>query len=84
MDIVWDEIKRQQNLIKHGLDFTAVQRFDWVTAIVHPARFDRMLALGYIDAQLVSVVFAMRGTQGISIISLRPASQKERRLYGTR
>jgi uncharacterized protein len=29
----WDENKRQENLRKHGVDFTAVYRFNWGLAL---------------------------------------------------
>lgn len=41
----------------------------------------RFIAIGPLDDRLVTVVFSPLGTEGFSLISLRPASRKERRLY---
>ena len=31
----WDENKRRTNLVKHGVDFTAMHAFDWETRPIH-------------------------------------------------
>jgi uncharacterized protein len=30
----WDETKRKKNLANHGVDFSAIESFDWEQAIV--------------------------------------------------
>jgi uncharacterized protein len=40
MKIVWDEVKRQANLQKHGFDFADVGELDWDRAVVDLARID--------------------------------------------
>ena len=31
MKYEWDEQKREANLVKHGVDFTEVENFEWDT-----------------------------------------------------
>jgi uncharacterized protein len=75
--IVWDEPKREANLDKHGIDFAAINESFFLTAIVRPARNGRFAAIGRVDDVIV-VIFALLGTEGISLVSARPASRKER------
>ncbi|MBB4568205.1 BrnT family toxin [Rhizobium leucaenae] len=70
MKIIWDELKRETNLAKHGLDFAG--------SIVVPANEGRSMAVGGRD--VAAVVFKPLGSQAISVISIRPASRKERKL----
>ena len=79
MKIVWDEPKRLANLDKHGIDFADIGEDFFLSAIVRPAKSSRFAALGQLDGVIV-VIFALLGTAGVSIISARPASIKERRL----
>ncbi|WP_144769079.1 BrnT family toxin [Methylobacterium dankookense] len=87
MLMVWDEPKREANLAKHGLDFAdARERFEWQTALVEvtkPGRGGsaRYLAVGFLDGQLVALVFGLLGTEAVSAISLRRASRAERSRY---
>lgn len=83
MQYEWDEAKRQSNAQKHGIDFAAVETFDWESALV--GRSDRggevrYVAVGYIDVRLYCLVFTERGTR-IRVISLRCASRGEERRY---
>lgn len=81
MMIVWDEPKRQQNLTKHGLDFADLDLEFFLAAQIRPARHGRIMAIGEFDGQIViAVIFAPLGSEAISLISMRPASRKERRL----
>lgn len=84
MRIIWDEPKRRANLEKHGFDFANVSELDWENAIVEDGRPDsddrRLLkAIGYFRDGTAAVVFALLGSEAISIISFRPASDKGRR-----
>lgn len=87
MLMVWDEPKRLSNIKDHGLDFIdARERFEWETAMVERAHSgkdgrERYLATGFLDAALVTLIFSILGTEAISAVSLRSASQKERRRY---
>ncbi len=77
MQIVWDDAKRAANLAKHGLDFAFFE-----TATIIFARKPRFMAIGMHSGKLVIVViFSALGREGVSIISMRPASVKERKLY---
>ena len=83
MQYEWDEVKRQSNAQKHGIDFQEVEVFDWDSALVE--RSDRagevrFVAVGYIDLRLCCIVFTERRTR-IRVISLRRASRREERRY---
>lgn len=75
--IVWDEPKREQNLAKHGMDFADLEFFE--SAVVLPAAQGRFMAINVLVNGIVTVVFARLGSEGISIISMRRASRKERK-----
>jgi len=79
MHFVWDEPKRLSNNAKHGLDFADVENgFDWVNASITPTQDGRFKAVGKLNGKRVVVIFATLGTEALSIISLRPASHRER------
>lgn len=78
--IVWDEPKRQSNLARHGLDFADLDEWFFLDAVTVPAKEDRYMAIGRLNDGTIAVVFAVLGTQGVSVISMRPASRKERSL----
>ena len=81
MKIVFDENKRQQNLIKHGLDFADLDISFFLSAVVSPARSGRFIAIGSWRGMMVlSVVHRPLGTEALSVISMRPASKSERKL----
>ena len=81
MKIIWDEPKRIANIAKHGLDFAALTEDFFGDALVLPARRGRYLAIGEDLNGVISVVFLSLGLEGISVISMRPASRKERTLH---
>ncbi len=78
MVILWDEPKRLANLDKHGIDFADIGFDFFLGAMVLPARLGRMMAIGRLADGALAVVFVHLGEEAISIISARPASQKER------
>jgi uncharacterized DUF497 family protein len=79
MVIMWDELKRRSNLAKHGLDFASLEAgFDFEAARVTRSEDGRLKAVGTLNNVPVVVIFATLGTEAISIVSLRPASRKER------
>lgn len=80
MMIVWDEPKRLANLAKHGMDFADVDQGFFDAALVVPAKSNRHKAIGRLGDGTIVVIFAALGSEGISIISMRPASPAERRL----
>ena len=81
----WDEGKRQANIIKHGVDFAEMERFQWDSALTEPdlrRNYDepRFIALGNIGNRLHVVVFTMR-EESTRIIGLRKANEREVRKY---
>ncbi|MCV6595204.1 MAG: BrnT family toxin [Silicimonas sp.] len=78
--ILWDEPKRQANLARHGLDFADLDEWFFLDAVTAPAKEDRFMAIGRLHDGTITVVFAFLGTEGLSVISMRPASRKERSL----
>ena len=81
MTIVWDQPKRIANIAKHGLDFAALTEEFFADALVILAKSGRYLAIGKDLNGIISVVFVILVLEGISVVSMRPASVKERRLY---
>lgn len=80
MIIIWDRPKRIANIEKHGLDFADLTIDFFLDAIIRPAKKERLQAVGYLGNAQVSVIFVKRGSEGWSIISMRPANPKERTL----
>jgi uncharacterized protein len=80
MNILWDEPKRLANLAKHGLDFANLDAAFFERSFVTAANLRRLIAVGRHNSGIVAVVFVTLGTEGVSVISMRPASRKERRL----
>lgn len=81
MKIVWDEPKRRANLDKHEMDFADLNETFFDNALVLATYRNRWRAIGINIRGVVSVIFATRGTEAISIISMRQASKKEREFY---
>jgi uncharacterized DUF497 family protein len=78
--IVWDEPKRLANLDKHGMDFAVLDLGFFEQAHVIQARRGRMMAIGRLghDGPL-TVIFALLGSEAVTVISMRMASERERR-----
>ncbi|MEQ1868299.1 MAG: BrnT family toxin [Micropepsaceae bacterium] len=82
----WDEAKRQENLRKHGVDFSIVEAFEWEAAIIFEdsrERYDeqRWVAFGPIGSKLFALVVTVRDEDVTRVISLREATKRERKLY---
>lgn len=82
----WDEVKREANLVKHGVDFV-----DAVEVFADPLRIERIdtrreyregrrQVIGRVGDQVVFVVYTLRG-EARRVISARKASRDERRAY---
>ena len=86
MKFVWNEPKRRANLDKHGLDFADLNEAFFDNALVVPSlnKSKRWVAIGISVRGIVVVVFARLGREGVSIISMRPASKDERKQYAER
>jgi uncharacterized protein len=80
---VYDEYKRIENLEKHGFDFADLTAEFFAAATITDAKLGRMIAIGFLFEGVISTVYAELGTEAISIISMRPASRKERKAHET-
>ena len=77
----WDETKRQANLAKHGVDFAALEEFDWATSVrKDDTRYhygeSRRYAYGLIGTRVHVVIYTERLGR-IRVISLRKANFRE-------
>jgi uncharacterized DUF497 family protein len=79
--IIWDEPKREANLVKHGLDFADLTEIFFANALILPARKNRYRGIGVNDQGVICVVFATYGVEGISVVSMRAARKDEREAY---
>ncbi|CUX35951.1 MULTISPECIES: BrnT family toxin [Agrobacterium] len=82
MKIAYDETKRLTNIEKHVLDFADLTIEFFAGSVVLPAKENRFLAVGEFQGRIIiiAVVFCKLGSQALSVISMRPASSKERSL----
>ena len=79
MMITWDETKREANLAKHGLDFADLTLEFFFASKVAPSKDGRFVAIGEMNGEIIiSVVFKPLGSEALAVISMRPASRKER------
>ena len=79
MLIIYDEPKRLANIEKHGFDFADLDVAFFEAARVLPAKGGRFMAIGDFEGEIITVVFRPLGTEALSVVSMRPASRKERR-----
>ena len=66
MTYEWDEAKNQYNLVKHGIDFADIERFDWDHAVSIPSNRhgeSRIASIGSLDGLLHFVMYTIRGAQ---------------------
>lgn len=90
MDMVWDPIKADINVQKHGISFeeaaTVIQSTMTVT-IEDDSGADeqRFVTIGMsVKLRVLLVVHTYRGEEEIRIISARKATKKEREVYEKR
>jgi uncharacterized DUF497 family protein len=81
LKIVWDEPKWLANLAKHGLDFADLNETFFDKALVLPSYNRRWAGVGKNIRGVIVVVFVTLGKEAVSVISMRPASRNERKLY---
>jgi uncharacterized DUF497 family protein len=85
MEFDWDELKREANILKHGIDFVdAIEIFaNWFIE-TEDRRRDygerRFVATGQAQGETLRVVYTSRGDR-CRIISARRARRNERRAY---
>lgn len=85
MEFEWDDAKDVRNGAVHGVEFSAIYDFDWITAITAvDDRRDygetRFISIGFIQGRLYVCVYTQR-REACRIISLRKANKRERILY---
>ena len=84
----WDSAKNDANQRKHGLRFEdakpmfiwEAQRFEELDE-TYPGDEARFISVGAISAGLITVVWTAPSDGVVRIISVRPATKRERRLY---
>ena len=76
-------VNRLANLDRHGLGFADLDEtfFDNALVLRSYNSSKRWVAIGADIRGVIVVVFARLGREGVSIISMRPASKNERKLY---
>ena len=85
MKITYDPIKNNKNIAERGISFNSVSLLDFNSALVCiDNRKDygeiRYIAIGYISDRLYVLVFT-ETENGIRVISLRKANQREVKHY---
>lgn len=88
MRFEWDELKRQSNLIKHGLDFRDSHKmFNNTIWTFEDTKNNyqekRMCGFAYLNGRLVSIIYTERIPDIIRVISFRKANIREVKLYET-
>lgn len=87
MELEWDAEKAALNLKKHGVAFedAALVFHDTQRLEAYDDREgygeDRWVTIGYADAALLFVVYAVRYKDTIRLISARKANEQERKKY---
>ncbi len=85
VEFEWDEDKAQANATKHGVTFEeAAQAFldpFYQQGEASVARERREFLLGYSTAQRLLLVIHVERADRIRIVSARPATRHERKLY---
>jgi hypothetical protein len=85
MEFEWDERKNQENIQRHGIDFTIGARIFAGPVVRKPDdRKDygefHYIAFGSVEQEILAVVYTLRGIR-YRIISTRRANRRERRAY---
>ncbi len=85
MDVEWDQRKRVRNLVKHGVDFTAIEGFDWDAVLTREdtrSAYDetRFVSISLAGDRLYVAVWTERGANR-RLISLRKANKREGAIY---
>ncbi len=85
IEFEWDAAKNESNLIKHGISFEEAAEvfFDpfYKTGDATRNHEERSFVLGYSLSQRILLVVYVDRKERTRIISARPATQHERKLY---
>lgn len=84
MKIIWDEPKRLTTLEERGMDFATLTVEFFAASQIEGTRDGRFKAVGFCGEDLIAVIFKPLGSEALSVISMRRASRKERRIYKDR
>ena len=89
MEFEWDETKNQSNIRKHGVSFEVARHIFRRPVLTSPDRRknygeDRYVSIGHAGRTALIVVAHTRRDGRIRLISARPASRKERRMFHER
>ena len=85
MRLVWNETKRQENLRRHGFDFSDAQQvFSGITYTMEDSRFAyeerRFVSLGLLE-DIVVVIVHTENAEELRVISMRKATRHEQTIY---
>lgn len=61
------------------MDFADLDEVFFEQSAITPAKLGRLIAVGRLHNGVIVVVFVRLGSEGISVISMRPASRRERK-----
>jgi uncharacterized DUF497 family protein len=85
MDFEWDEAKRLSNIAKHQIDFVDVMVvFDGRPFLEWDSPYEgeaRLLRMALVEGVGLTVVWTVRGTDRVRIISARRSRDDEERRY---
>jgi uncharacterized DUF497 family protein len=81
VEIVYDPPKRLTNVVGHGLDFADLDVAFFDASTIVPAKQGRWMAIGVFRETVIAVIFTRLGSEAISVISMRSASSKERKVH---
>lgn len=90
MNYEWDEVKRQSNIQKHGIDFVAAKKVFADSERIetvddrHDYGEKRIQTIGFAKPGILFVVYTLRDNEEtIRFISARKANKKEKALYNS-
>lgn len=87
MLVIVPETKRVANLAKHGIDLADFEDgFSWdryLAGATRPSRTGRPRErfIGMMGGRIVAAIVSPLGSEALAVISIRPASEKERVAY---
>lgn len=86
LEFEWDQAKAKNNLEKHGVSFiTAAAIFENERTEIIDDRLDygevRWISLGRVGIDVYRVVFTLRGSKRVRIISAQKANRDEKEIY---
>jgi len=86
MKFLWDEAKRQSNLLKHRLDFRDAEIvFDGLTLNFEDDRIDygeqRFITIGLLSGEFVVIAHTEENENDTRIISMRKATKHEETIF---